>query len=122
MAIKRYKITEDRYDLEVILQVDHELLTPERATEINSFWTGSDERLDAANDDVVRAVILEAASRFMLGILEDTWGSVSGLQADFDKAEGWGGSAYNGITLLDFEGTPQIELYDMEMVELEVES
>jgi hypothetical protein len=122
MAIKRYNITEDRYGLEVTLQVDHDLLTPELATEINAFWTEPDARLAAADDDVVRAVVLMAARHFMHGILEDKWGSVPGLQADFDEEEGWGGSAFNGITLLDFDGSPQIELYDLEVVQVEVES
>ncbi|ASK91084.1 DUF2528 family protein [Xanthomonas campestris pv. trichodesmae] len=116
---KRYQVTEDRYDLEVMLQVDHDLLTPERATEINSFWTDADERLDAADGDVVRAVILMAARRFMFGILEDTWAGVRGMQQDFDEAEGWGGSAWNGITLIEFDGAPQIELEDMALEEVE---
>lgn len=119
MEIKRYRITEDCYSTEVTLQVDHDLLTPERAAEINLFWSNPDERLAVADDDPVRAVILMAARRFMYGILEDSYGSVHGLQADFDEAEGWGGSAWNGITLIDFEGSPQIELYDLDFVELE---
>lgn len=120
MAIKRYRITDDRYFTEVTLQVDHDLLTPERAVEINSFWTEPDARLAAADDDPVRTVILMAARHFMYDILENRLGSVHGLQANFDDAEGWGGSAWNGISLLDFDGEPQIELHDLDLDELEV--
>lgn len=118
MSIKRYRITEDRYDLEVTLQVDHDVLTPGRATKINNFWSNPDERLAVTDDDPVQAVILMAARRFMFCILVHPLGSVDGLQSDFDEAEGWGGSFWSGITLIDFDGSPQIELYDLEVDEL----
>jgi hypothetical protein len=122
MANKRYVITEDLRGLEVTLEVDHDVLTPERAEEINNFWIEPDARLAAAADDVVRAVILMAARFLMHRILADAWGSVRGLQDEFDEAEGWGGRAYNGITLIDFDGAPEIELHDLELVEVEVGS
>jgi hypothetical protein len=119
MDIKRYHVTEDRYDLEVTLQVDHDLLTPERATEINAFWTGAEDRLAAADDDVVRAVILLAACHFMYAVLEEQFAVVSGLQREFNETEGWGGADWNGITLVEFDGTPRIDSEDLTLTEVE---
>lgn len=44
-------------DAEVTLQVDHDLLTPELAKEINDFWSDASYRLRQEDEDVVRVVI-----------------------------------------------------------------
>ena len=44
-------------DAEVTLQVDHDLLTPEMAKEINDFWSEANYRLLQEDQDVVRVVI-----------------------------------------------------------------
>lgn len=56
-AIRRYQVIESFKDYEVTLEVDHSILTQERATQINSFWSSDNDRLDEENGDVVRTVI-----------------------------------------------------------------
>lgn len=48
--IKRYRSTCDDSGIEVVLDVDHDVLTPELAREINAFWTDADWRLECAGD------------------------------------------------------------------------
>ncbi len=56
--IKTYTAKATWYnDSEITLQVNHDILTPELATLINDFWSENDERLRAADGDVVQAVI-----------------------------------------------------------------
>ena len=56
--IKTYTVKASWFnDAEVTLSVDHDLLTPDLASEINTFWSNWDSRLAAEDENVVRAVI-----------------------------------------------------------------
>ncbi|WP_052521121.1 DUF2528 family protein [Acidovorax temperans] len=56
--VKTYKVVAASFDdAEVNLQVDHDVLTPDLATLINTFWSGAEDRLAQENGDVVRAVV-----------------------------------------------------------------
>lgn len=56
--LKTYRVNAYWYDeAEVTLQVDHDVLTPALATEINQFWSGADGRLAEESGDPVRTVI-----------------------------------------------------------------
>lgn len=55
--IKKYKIQGEWYDWEVTLEVDHDVLTPELANEINTFWSGWEDRVEQENGSHVKAVI-----------------------------------------------------------------
>lgn len=56
--VKTYKAVAAWFDdAEVTLQVDHDVLTPDLAMLINSFWSGAEDRLEKENGDVVRAVV-----------------------------------------------------------------
>ncbi|MBS0501143.1 MAG: DUF2528 family protein [Proteobacteria bacterium] len=56
--IKTYKNVAASFDdAEVTLQVDHDVLTPDLATLISSFWSGAEDRLAQEGGDVVRAVV-----------------------------------------------------------------
>lgn len=106
MTIKRYTVTESWKDYSVTLEVDHSILTPERAEELNDYWAGAQEFKDAENGDVVRAVIRLAGStliNIMLTqggasftektkaiIIEDSPGAL--WTKDLHDEEGWGGS------------------------------
>lgn len=80
--IKRFKVKDTWKDFEVILEVDLNRLTVERAQQINSFWTSADDRLDDESGDVVRTVIRLAGLEVMCEILEDRG-------ADFGDADRW---------------------------------
>lgn len=98
-AIRRYQVLESFKDYEVTLEVDHSILTQERATQINSFWTSDDDRLDEENGDVVRTVIRMAGQTLINLMLE--WGDVDFSDAEGERGdiwskelrelEGWGG-------------------------------
>lgn len=68
--VKTYIVTASWFDDSgVTLRVDHDVLTPELATEINTFWSDADGRLVDENYDVVRVVIRmfgAAAIRFFM--------------------------------------------------------
>lgn len=80
--IKRFKVKDTWKDFEVVLEVDLDRLTTERAKQINDFWTGADDRLFAEDSDIVRTVIRLAGHEVMCEILEDRG-------ADFGDADRW---------------------------------
>lgn len=96
--IKRYKVQHHwNADCEVTLEVDHEILTRERAKEINDFWGDAEYRFRHAKSDVFAVITLfgqrlihmmmaEGGSEFGLGHeAADIWSKQ--LRAE----EGWGG-------------------------------
>lgn len=115
MNIKQYKITQDWGDIEVELDVDHDKLTPQLADEINRFWINHEERLEAADGDAVLAVIRLAAAHFMDCGLR--WESVESAQRDLDTSEGW--PTDHGITLVSFDGFPDIVSTELQVAEIE---
>lgn len=121
MSIRRYRIAQDWGDIVVTVDVDHDKLTPEMATEINAFWTGAEERLDGADGDVVMAVIKLAAKYLMYQVLDlNAWRSVANMQREFDGEEGWPPNGEHGIRLVDFEGAPEIDDTTLQVTELTV--
>ena len=69
--IKRYKVSETFGEFEVRLEVDHSILTPARAKEINEFWGSPEDRIAAEKGDEVKAVIRLAGSRAAAMIISD---------------------------------------------------
>ena len=119
MTVRRYRIAQNWGDIVVTLDVDHAQLTTELATEINEFWTGAEDRLDAADDDVVMAIVKLAAKYFMYKVLDPNgWRYVPHMQRDFDGEEGWPPQGTHGIRLVDFEGEPEIDDTTLEVTEL----
>lgn len=93
-------------DADVTLRVDHELLTPELATQINTFWSGDDSRLAEENEDVVRAVIRLFGVCAIHFLMSDEGGM--GFQTDTDphwtkevlKAQHEGWPAFEALGIL----------------------
>lgn len=121
MAKKRYKIEHtELFDTWVILEVDHDRLTPALASEINSFWSGKEARLADANDDPVKAVIKMAGGIFIAYVLDVFEGlNAYGMQRGFDALEGWPPAGSHGIRLIEWQGRPDLDEYLLEMKELE---
>lgn len=97
--IKRYKVSQEWADFEVFVEVDHNVLTPERANDINRFWSGDDDRVQEENGDVVRAVI-RMFGAWAAGMILRGFGANFGtknedaahmLSVQFRGEEGWGG-------------------------------
>lgn len=55
--IKRYTIKQAWGDHSIKLEVDHAILTPERADMHLRFWTGADDQIAEEDGDVVRTAI-----------------------------------------------------------------
>ncbi|MFU7365793.1 DUF2528 family protein [Pseudomonas aeruginosa] len=102
--IKRYTV-KDFWDIyEVTLEVDLDVLTEAKATEINAFWTGAHDRL-ADSGDNVQHVVIQLFGEFLIGVLLEE-GSVhfgpcsesTGLywSKEVWGAEGWGGLGPKG--------------------------
>lgn len=87
-ALKKFAITDLSGEFGITLEVDTEKLTPELATEINEFWGGADDRLQAEDGDVVRAVIRLYGAR-MMGLML----AVGGVTVD-DRIETSGPSIW----------------------------
>ncbi|MDH1007392.1 DUF2528 family protein [Pseudomonas nicosulfuronedens] len=97
--LRRFTLKDDWKDWDITLEVNLDQLTAERATLINEFWSGHDDRLDDANGDVVDAVIKLAAERLVYAFLERGGAHVSDgaqskiwTQQDLHDQEGWGGT------------------------------
>lgn len=102
-------------DIEIDLEVDFDILTLERATEINAFWTGPEERVPGGGDDR-DAVIRMAARVFLIAIVEASHRHDQMNEALYES-EGWGDYSYNGIRMTSFLGGPLA--YDLEEIEVE---
>jgi hypothetical protein len=103
MNVKRYEVETDGLEpFTVVIDVDHDKLTPEIAKQVNDFWSSADERLAAANGDVTQAVIKDTASFFIQSTLEGF--NVYGCNSELDDAEGWPDQSY--IKLVSIEGMP----------------
>ena len=113
MAKATYRVTADWFgDSEVSLEVDPDVLTPELAAEINSFWSGAKERLLAEDGDVVRAVVRMFGAAAIRCFMDDggasfgpcPWGDRQ-MTAEVLKAqvEGWPGIDGLGILILAAE-------------------
>lgn len=110
-TIKRYKITQVWGDIEVTVEVDHSILTPELATEINSFWSGAKYRISSSGGDVVMAVVKRISAQLMRALLE--LDSIPHAQNVLDTSEGYPPNGAHGVKLIDFDGLPEIESDDL---------
>lgn len=121
--LKRFTLKDDWKDWKIVLEVDLEQLTSERATEINEFWSGDDDRLDDADGNVVHAVIKLAAELLVYALLERGGAVVrDGEQSKIwtldylHDQEGWGGAeegdlfGWCGIRLVSADVQVELDL------------
>lgn len=102
--IKRYVVKESWKDYEVTLEVNHDILTTERAALINNFWSDPKYRLGQCDGDVVKTVIRLFGLNAICSYLEeggvsfgsaDSW-LINKESQDLRAEEGWGGEEQNG--------------------------
>ncbi|SFQ51725.1 DUF2528 family protein, partial [Ectopseudomonas toyotomiensis] len=79
--LQKFTLSDDWKDWSITLEVDLDILTTERATEINEFWSSHDDRLSDADGDVIRALVKLAAERFVFAFLE--------IGGAFVEKDGW---------------------------------
>ncbi|MDF3935329.1 DUF2528 family protein [Pseudomonas citronellolis] len=97
--IKRFIVRDAWKDYEVTLEVNLDILTVERATMINTFWTEHADRLAEHDGDVVKTVIQLFGQNAICTFLQDGGASFSLIpdwvcnsqSRDLRSQEGWGG-------------------------------
>ncbi len=107
---KSYKVTASWFnDAEVVLLVDHDVLTVELATEINEFWGSASDRLSDEDGDVVKAVVRLFGARAIACLMEQGWADFGDGRPDInlwwtqkvidEQGEGWPDVAGLGILI-----------------------
>ena len=123
--IKTYTVKATWFnDAEVTLQVDHDLLTAENATEINTFWSNADSRLASEDEDVARAVIRMFGARAISFAMEQGGWDFSNHSRErgFDHAqevidrdgEGWPVADELGISIIS-ASVDCVSFYDVKL-------
>jgi hypothetical protein len=59
---KRYTVTY-AWTFDMVVTIDHSVMTDEKLHEMNNFWSGAEERLAKSNSDVTDAVLRMLALR-----------------------------------------------------------
>lgn len=107
----------ESYSTELRFSVDFEILTVERATEINAFWSDADSRLASCDEDARIAVVRLAAQHFLSAVFSG--GNPYSINRDFHSSEGFGDYEHNGIRLLSFNDEPDFDFDYIEVNEVE---
>lgn len=105
--LKTYRVKADWFDdAEVSLRVNHDILTPELATQINQFWSDDGGRLEQEGGDVVRAVVRLFGSAALAFFMADGGASIGGGGSEYwtdrvikSQGEGWPDSGALGILI-----------------------
>lgn len=98
MALRTFKL-DDCDRCSVVVEMDTDVLTVERATEINAFWGGAAERLQGSGGDVVLAVVRMFALGAIYALIHDGGGSFSSdvvaaaWSRRLQQEEGWNDGA-----------------------------
>lgn len=101
--IKRYTIKQAWGDHSIKLEVDHAILTPERADMHLRFWTGADDQIAEEDGDVVRAAIRAFGVNAIYHMLADYGGET-------DTPYGW-----IGIRIVEAEAqSPSFDEVELE--------
>lgn len=101
MAIKRYRL-EYSSAFSIVVDIDDEKCTKELLHEINDFWGGSDDRLFAADDDVLMAVLKMLVVMAARVSIEQYWNAAETLKSA--PPEGWPPlDGRYGITLISMD-------------------
>ena len=67
---KRYTITYD-WSFDMVVTIDHDVLTDEKLHEINNFWSGAEDRLRRDKGNVLHAVLRMLALRAFVTTVTD---------------------------------------------------
>ncbi len=95
--IKRFLVKDDWKDYQVTLEVNMDILTEEKATMINDFWTSAEDRLDECDGNVRATVVRLFGQNAICTFLQDggvctssDW-VLSRIFKELRGEEGWGG-------------------------------
>jgi hypothetical protein len=110
MATRRYMIRDTDVNI-VLLEIDHAMLTPELAAEINDFWSGASERLSDQAGDVVQTVIRLFGANAIVHMQRE--GGVDFSEGSADRSEAW----TRDVVAAQVEGWPEVEHLGIRIVE-----
>jgi hypothetical protein len=102
MNIKRYTLSyASSFDL--VVEINHDIMTTEKLHEINNFWSGAKDRLAKAKGDILKAVLTGLAmTAFRMTITE--WNAINEFKVK--GVEGWplldGSEGMTLVSLDDF--------------------
>lgn len=112
--IKRYRSTYAD-DCEMLVDIDHDIMTDEMLHEINNFWNGADHRLENEDGNVVNAILKMLHRRALYLDVEYRY-SLDGLISLFDTQEGW--PPMNGTAGIKIIALDSLEIDD-DRIEIE---
>ena len=111
MTIKLYTI--QWHDWDVVVEIDHDILTGDKMHQINNFWTGADDRLADANDNITAAVLANLAARCFTLMIEYRY-TVGGIIGLFSWTDHYNGGPQEGWPNMD--GSDGIRLISVDEI------
>jgi len=121
--IKRYKINWD-YKAELVVEIDHDVMTDDKLHEINSFWGDANSRL-IESGTVLNAVLKMLMNVSIRLMIESGWGDSFlvekfNWESKYGGVEGWPNmDGSEGIKIISGED-PEFDTGEMYIEELEV--
>ena len=104
---KRYKLDYD-WKAEMVVEIDHSLITEEDLHNINKFWSNADGRLMEEEGNILNVVLKMLFQHLLMLQIETGW-ATHGLIDRFDWDKGHG---QEGWTKMD--GSTGIQLIDID--------
>lgn len=111
MNIKRYKISYD-WSFDMVVEIDHDIMTDEKLHEINNFWSDAEERYERADDNIIKAVLMMLAAK-AFGMTFSHW-DVAGA---FDWKKGRGEEGWPSM-----DGSDGIKIVYIDDIEFDTEN
>lgn len=99
--IKRRFRLESGLDTSITLEIDTSKITEDLAAQINGFWSGDEDVLNASDGDVIQAVARQAAGP-LLWLLTEGFNNRAAVKS-LSKSEGWPEDETLGISIVDYE-------------------
>lgn len=81
--IKKYKVTYD-HQIDMIVEIDHSIMTDEKLHEINNFWGDSSYRFAESNRNITETVLKMLAKEAFAETIK-SWDPIKAIEV----AEGW---------------------------------
>lgn len=113
--IKKYKV-EHESGAEMIVEIDHSIMTEEQLHELNNFWSSSKDRLYREDGNVLYAV-LKNLLQVVLSVQYEGGLNLQGVINAFDWDYKYGNGGQEGYPKLD--GSSGIKLISIEGIEID---
>lgn len=108
-------------EFEIVVEIDHNIMTDEMLHMINNFWSDSQGRLSDADGDITKAVVSYLCSVVYWLACKSELGNVVSMFKEGRYTEGWpemDGSA--GIKLVSYSDITWPDIRDIEFIQVTV--